>query len=49
MAPTAASTPNTPQSPPGDPAKTQPIANRPAGTKVATEATPSRDSHDVRH
>src|SRR5690606_21187980 len=35
--------------PPVLPKKTQPTANSPAGTKVSTEATPSRESHEVRH
>src|SRR5947199_615158 len=45
----AAITPNKPITPPVTPKKIQPIANTAPSTRVATDMTPSRDSHDERH
>ena len=48
-APMAASNPAIATQPPVRPSSTQPMPNSPAGTKVTTEATPSRDSQELRH
>src|SRR5436190_23123127 len=46
---TAAVMPSRPITPSVTPKKIQPIAKIAAGTKVMTDMTPSRDSHDERH
>src|SRR5579884_1013888 len=45
----AARRPHRPKARVVSPKNIQPIANASAGKKVATENTPSRDSHEVRH
>src|SRR6267142_1288170 len=45
----AARKPHSPITPSVTPKKTQPIPKTAAGTKVMTDMTPSRDSHDERH
>src|ERR1051325_6289863 len=45
----AAAMPHNPIKPEVAPKKIQPIAKIAAGIKVATDSTPSRDSHDDRH
>src|SRR3954447_11874322 len=45
----AAPMPHRPMNPVVAPKKIQPIAKIAAGMKVATDSTPSRDSHDERH
>src|SRR5579885_1731694 len=48
-APNAESAPKNAQMPPMLPNTIQPSAKRSAGAKVATDATPSRESHELRH
>src|SRR6202035_4199247 len=45
----AARKPHSPTTPSVTPKKIQPIPKPAAGTKVITDMTPSRDSHDERH